>query len=146
MVVFSELDSLVQMARFATKKVPPYWDTNFTNHDPNDNPDTITPGKSDEDIDDTPEADGDENAVSKAQEGITTMDPGKRDIATLKRPTPGNPFHNGGTEMDKPMPSPTMPPLEDAETGFLYHKTRTVEVFLPNEIRAKLIQTFRRLD
>ena len=54
-VVFSELDSLVQMARFATEKLPPCWDENLTNQDPSNNPDAITPGKTGEDVDNTPE-------------------------------------------------------------------------------------------
>ena len=95
--VFSELDSLVKMAQFPTEKLRPCWDKNLMNQDPSDNPDAITPGKSGDDVNDTPETNGGKNAVSKAQEGVTMMDPGKRDIATLKRPTPGNPFHNGGT-------------------------------------------------
>ena len=93
-VVFSELDSLVQMARFATKKLPPYLAKNLTNHDPSDNPDTITPGELGDDVNDTPETDGNKNTVSKSQEGVTTMDPGERDIATLKRPTTALGIHS----------------------------------------------------
>ena len=40
----------------------------------------------------------------------------------------------------------TMPPLEDAETKFEYQETGAIEILLPIEIRAKLIQTFPRLD
>ena len=95
--VFSELDSLVKMAQFPTEKLRPCWDKNLMNQDPSDNPDAITPGKSGDDVNDTPETNGGKNAVSKAQEGVTMMDPGKRDIATLRRPTNRNPFHNGST-------------------------------------------------
>ena len=84
-VVFSKLDSLVQMARFATKKLPPYWDTNLMNND------TVTVGKSGDNVD------GDENAVLHAQEAVATVDPGERDIARVEKTTPGNPFQNGGT-------------------------------------------------
>ena len=95
--VFSELDSLVKMAQFPIEKLRLCWDKNLMNQDPSDNPDAITPGKSGDDVNDTPETNGDKNAVSKAQEGVTMMDPGKRDIATLRRPTHRNPFHNGST-------------------------------------------------
>ena len=84
-VVFSKLDSLVQMARFATEKQPPYWDTNLTNKN------TVTVGKLGDNVD------GDENAVLHAQEAFATVDPGERDIARVEKTTPGNPFHNGGT-------------------------------------------------
>ena len=50
------------------------------------------------------------------------------------------------TEIEKPVPSPKMPPLEDAETRFEYHKTGAMEILLPIEIRAKLIPTFPLLD
>ena len=50
------------------------------------------------------------------------------------------------TKADTPMPSPTMPPLEDADVRFLYYGTSAMEVFLPIETKAKLIQTFQRLD
>lgn len=90
-VVFSELDSLVQMARFATENLPPYWDTNLRNND------TVTLGESGDNVDSTPEADGDKNAVLQAQEAVATVDPGERDIARVEKTTPGNPFHNGGS-------------------------------------------------
>ena len=51
-----------------------------------------------------------------------------------------------GTKSDKLVPLPTMPPLEDVETRFPYHETGAVEVFLPIEIRAKLIQTFPHIN
>ena len=50
------------------------------------------------------------------------------------------------TKAESPMPSPTMPTLEDADVRFLYYKTSAMEVFLPPETKAKLIQTFPRLD
>ena len=50
------------------------------------------------------------------------------------------------TGVDKLVPSPTMPPLEDADTRFEYHETGAMEILLPIKIRAKLIQTFPRLD
>ena len=90
-VVFSKLDSLVQMARFATEKQPPYWNTNLTNND------TVTLGESGDNVNSTPEADGGKIAVLHAQEAVATVDPGERDIARVEKTTPGNPFHNGGT-------------------------------------------------
>ena len=93
-VVFSELDSLVQMARFATEKLLLYWDMNLTDKDI---PDTVTLDESDDNIDSTLEAVGDENAVLHTQEFVATMDSGERAIAREEKTTPGNPFHNGGT-------------------------------------------------
>ena len=61
MVVFSELESLVQMARYATEKLPQYRETNRTNKNP---PDTVTPDESGDNIDSTPEADVDENTYT----------------------------------------------------------------------------------
>ena len=90
-VVFSELDSLVQMARFATEKLLLYWDMNLTDKDI---PDTVTLDESDDNIDSTLEAVGDENAVLHTQEFVAMMDSGERDIAREEKTTPGNPFHN----------------------------------------------------
>ena len=59
--VFSELDSLVKMALFPTEKLHPCWDKNLTNQDPSDNPDAITPGKLGENVNDTPETNGDKS-------------------------------------------------------------------------------------
>ena len=41
-----------------------------------------------------------------------------------------------------PIPSPTMPPLEDPDTWHGYSKFDAVEAVLPVEIRAKVTQTF----
>ena len=48
--------------------------------------------------------------------------------------------------LEEPLPSPTMPPLEDAEARFEYREIGTTEILLPIEIRAKLIRTFPRLN
>ena len=37
-------------------------------------------------------------------------------------------------------------PLEDVEAKFEYHEIGATEILLPNEIQAKLIQTFPNLD
>ena len=79
------------MARFATEKQPPYWNTNLMNND------TVTLGESGDNVNSTPEADGDKIAVLHAQEAVATVDPGERDIARVEKTTPGNPFQNGGT-------------------------------------------------
>ena len=50
------------------------------------------------------------------------------------------------TKADTPMPSPTMPPLEDADVRLLYYGTSAIKVFLPIETKAKLIKTFPHLD
>ena len=99
-MVFSELESLVQMARFATEKIPPYRETNRTS---NDSPDMVTPNESGDSNDSTPEYDGDENAVLHSQGVVATINSGKRDIAREESRTtkpiqtnPGNTIHNSG--------------------------------------------------
>ena len=74
MVVFSELESLVQMARYATEKLPQYRETNRTNKNP---PDTVTPEELGDNIDSTPEADGEKNAVLHTQGVVATINSGK---------------------------------------------------------------------
>ena len=49
-------------------------------------------------------------------------------------------------EPSEPVPSPTMPPLEDPDFWLGYGEFGTVETFLPVEIRAKVVQTFLHLD
>ena len=67
----------------------------------------------------------------------------------IQPPSALHPGHQDSTcnyRFEKPIPSPTMPPLEDAEARFEYHEIGTTKILLPIEIRAKLIQTFPGLD
>ena len=63
-VVFSELESLIQMARFATEQVPPYRETSRISKD---SPDMVAPNKPGDRNDSTPEDDGNENAADIVQ-------------------------------------------------------------------------------
>ena len=91
-VVFSELDSLVQMARLTTVNLPPFRETHRT---PEGSLNPATPTQSVDDIGRTPEDNEDENAVFHTQGVIDPLNPGKRDIAKSGHTTPGNPFLNG---------------------------------------------------
>ena len=73
-VVFSELESLVQMARFATEKVPPYRETNRISKD---SLDMVTPNEPGDSNNSTPEDDGDENAVFHTQGVVATINFGE---------------------------------------------------------------------
>ena len=57
-----------------------------------------------------------------------------------------NPKSEGSTKPETPISSPTMPDLEDADVRFVYYGTSAMEVFFPTETKAKLIQTFPRLN
>ena len=61
-VVFSELESLIQMARFATEQVPPYRETSGISKD---TPDMVTPNKPGDRNDSTPEDDGEKLNIIK---------------------------------------------------------------------------------
>ena len=92
-VMFSELDSLVQMARFTTENLPPFRETNRT---PKEFPIPVTQNESGDNVESAPEDVGDESAVSHTQEVVKPTNPGKRDIAKGINTTPGNPCLNGG--------------------------------------------------
>ena len=75
MVVFSELEHLVQMARFATEQIPPHPEMNWINESP-DIVTTYEPGDRD---DSTPESNGDKNGVFHTQGAVATIHSGERD-------------------------------------------------------------------
>ena len=64
----------------------------------------------------------------------------------MKPPDITNPRWEGSMKPKIPVPSPTMPGLEDADVRYVYYGTSAIEVFFPTETKAKLIQTFPRLN
>ena len=102
-VVFSELENLVQIARFATELKPPHRETNSISKE---SPDIVARYEPDDSDDGTPERDGDENEVFHTQGAVATMDLGQLDntgeeIGT-NRPiqiNPENTIHSGSCQL-----------------------------------------------
>ena len=94
-VIFSELDSVVQIARLATENLPSCWRTyRATSTYPNQVMQKSLGGNTGT----VPDEIGNNSATFPTRTTVTPTKPGERDIAKRINTTPGNLFLNGGVE------------------------------------------------
>ena len=90
--MFSELENLVQMERFATEQIPLHREMNWISKESTDIVAIYEPDDSD---DNTPKSNGDKNEVFHAQGAVatihreTTLHPGKGCIMKKRQPHSG---------------------------------------------------------
>ena len=82
-VVFSELENLVQMARFATEQIPPHRETNRISEE---SPDIVATHEPDHSDDSAPESDGDKNEVFHNQGAVAMTDSGTQAPRKTRNP------------------------------------------------------------